>query len=126
MTQRVNNPRNAVGVDSLNATPETTQALRAQAETADCLAEQLQMMEGIITEWRTQLPDRLSSAGWSTREITEAIELINGTGPNTVTDLYSVQDGLSALHTACENASLVGAEAREKVATGEVEPFLAQ
>lgn len=122
MTQRVNNPRNTVGADSLNSIPETTQTLRSQTETADCLAEQLQLMEGVINDWRGGLTDRLSSSGWTTREINEAIEIINGAE----NDWYSVQDGLNSLHTACENASVVGAEAREKSATGEVEPFLAQ
>lgn len=106
----------------LGSPPETTSDLRAQARQADALAEQLQLLTGVISDWRGGLGDRLAGATWGTEQIDAAADALTGTGD----DMTAVQDGLSALAQACQDAITVGAEAAAKAASGAAEAFQAQ
>jgi hypothetical protein len=110
------------GPAGLNAVPETARDLRAQAGAADALAEQLQLLMGVVNDWRTRLGDRLAGAGWGTEQITVAAETVDGAGE----DLTALQDGLASLLQACQDAITVGAEAAAKAATGAAESFQAR
>lgn len=106
----------------LGSAPATTADLRAQARQADALAEQLQLLTGVITGWRGGLGDRLAGAIWGTEQIDAAADALGGTGD----DMTALTDGLSALAQACQDAITVGAEAAAKAATGVAEAFQAQ
>lgn len=110
------------GPSGLSAVPETAGDLRAQAAAADALAEQLQLLMGVVNDWRTQLVDRLAGAGWGTEQISSAADALAGAGddPTTLTDV------LAGLVQACQDAIAVGAEAAAKKATGAAEAFQPQ
>jgi hypothetical protein len=103
----------------LGEAPATTSALRSQTGRVEALAEQVQLLHGIITGWTGGLGDRLAQAPWGTAQINAAAEPVAMAG----TDMDGLSDGLAGLTGACHAAMLVGAEAGAKAATGAAESF---
>lgn len=107
------------GQSGLGEVPETTGQLRAQARHVDALAEQLQLLLGVIGQWSAGLVDRLAGASWGSEQITAAAEAVGATGE----DLDALTDQLAALEEACRSAANVGAEASATSATGAAQAF---
>lgn len=103
----------------LSHLPQTRAGLRAQARAADCLAEQLHLLTGIISAWTGRLTDRLADASWGTEQITAEADALTGAGE----DLGALTDRLAELARACEAAIAVGTEAAAAAATGAAERF---
>ena len=99
--------------------PASPGVLRAQARQVDALAEQLQLLLGVIGGWAEGLSDRLRQAGWTTAGITAAAEQVSAAGE----DLDALTEYLQALETACRAGAAAGEHVNAAGAAGAAEAF---
>ena len=91
--------------------------LDRQAETADTLLEQLELMTRIARDWAQELPDRLRTAAWHVEAVTAAAEHVT----EAAEDLTALQENVTGLRSAIADAQHVGADAGAAQAEGQAE-----
>lgn len=95
----------------------TVADLDRQAETANTLLEQLELMTRIARDWAQELPDRLRAATWGVEAITAAAAHVS----EAAEDLTALQENVTVLRSAISDAEHVGADAGAAQAEGQAE-----
>lgn len=105
----------------------TVARLREAARRADALAEQVQILLGMVHEAAASLPDRLAQADWGTDPVTDAG---NGIGDAvavqalTAPSLTGLLEALGVMARAAQAAEQLGAEVLARQADGQAAGFV--